>query len=117
VGHSLGGIVIKEALRQSKQASQPILRNVFKSTVGIIFFGTPHGGADPHNFLSSIVVKVGKAMGAQVNEQIVNALLPSSERLLELREEFNPMALKQKWAIHSFQEQIGIRWLSGKKVG
>jgi hypothetical protein len=117
VGHSLGGIVIKEALRQSKQASQPILRNVFKSTVGIVFFGTPHSGADPRNFLCSVAEKFFKVMGAQVNEQIVDALLPSSERLRELRDEFNPMALKRKWAIHSFQEQYGVRWLNGKKVG
>jgi hypothetical protein len=117
VGHSLGGIVIKEALRQSKQSSQSILRSIFKSTLGIIFFGTPHGGADPRNFLSSVAEKLLKVMGTQVNDQIVNALLPSSERLRELREEFNPTALKRKWVIHSFQEQYGVRWLNGKKVG
>jgi hypothetical protein len=117
VGHSLGGIVIKEALRQSKHASQSILRNVFKSTAGIIFFGTPHSGADPRNFLCSVAEKLFKAMGAQVNEQVVDALLPSSERLRELREEFPQMATERKWAIHSFQEQYGVRLLNGKKVG
>jgi hypothetical protein len=117
VGHSLGGIVIKEALRQSKHASQSTLRNVFKSTIGIIFFGTPHSGADPRNFLCSVAEKLFRAMGAQVNEQIVDALLPSSERLRELREEFPQMAIERKWAIHSFQEQYGVRLLNGKKVG
>ena len=52
ITHSLGGIVVKEMLRRShgferydnnlRQAHQ-----IYKSTTAIIFFGTPHGGADP----------------------------------------------------------------------
>jgi hypothetical protein len=42
--------------------------------------------------------------------------LPSAERLRELRDEFSPMAHQQKWIIHSFQEQLGSRLLSGRKV-
>jgi hypothetical protein len=36
--------------------------------------------------------KVIKAAGSSANEQIANTLLPSSERLRELREEFSPIA-------------------------
>ncbi|KAF2191246.1 hypothetical protein K469DRAFT_720242, partial [Zopfia rhizophila CBS 207.26] len=56
----------------------------------IMFFGTPHGGADP------------RAAGFSVNEQIINTLLPSAERLRELRDEFGLMAPEQNWIIHSF---------------
>jgi hypothetical protein len=116
VAHSLGGIVVKETLRRSNQAPQNHLRTVCESTIGIIFFGTPHSGANPRNILCSIAEKLFKATGVQVNEQIVNALLPSSERLRELRDEFIPMAVERRWAIHSFQEQYGVRLLGGKKV-
>ncbi|SPN96623.1 uncharacterized protein DNG_00144 [Cephalotrichum gorgonifer] len=51
VVHSLGGIVVKEALRMSRDcvSTRPHLHNIFKSTVGIIFFGTPHHGSDPRS--------------------------------------------------------------------
>jgi hypothetical protein len=81
-----------------------------------MFFGTPHGGADPRGILRHAAELVIKAIGFNANEQIVNALLPSSERLGELRDEFSPMAHEQQWTIHSFQEQLGVKILNGRKV-
>jgi hypothetical protein len=118
VVHSLGGIIVKEMLRRSRgcHVGQTHLRDVFQSTIGIVFFGTPHAGADPRGFLQHIAERAIKAAGVTVNEQIVNALLPSSERLRELRDEFGPMAQEQSWIIHSFQEQVGVGLLSNQKV-
>ncbi|OIW32488.1 hypothetical protein CONLIGDRAFT_271607 [Coniochaeta ligniaria NRRL 30616] len=118
VVHSLGGIVIKELLRRSSgcQLGQSHLRCVFESTTGIMFFGTPHSGADPLPFFRRITEMVAAVAGFSAPEHIVNALLPSSERLRELRDEFGPMALQQGWIIHSFQEQHGVKALNGRKV-
>ena len=117
VVHSLGGIVVKEMLRRSKgcHLGQAYLSRVFQSTIGIIFFGTPHAGSDPRDLLHHVAEKVIKAVGFSVNEQIVNDLLPSSSRLRELRDEFGPMARDRSWIIHSFQEQVGVELL-GQKV-
>jgi hypothetical protein len=118
VAHSLGGVVIKEMLRRSRgcHLSQTHLRGIFESTIGIIFFGTPHAGADPRGFLQRIAEKVIKAAGFSVNEQVLHTLLPSAERLRELRDDFGPMAQQQNWTIHSFQEQFGVKLLNGHKV-
>lgn len=118
IAHSLGGIVVKEALRRSygSHMHQSHLRSIYESTSGIFFLGTPHGGADPRGLIQHTVEKVIKAVGFRVNEQIVDTLLPSSERLRQLREEFGPMARQQKWTIYSFQEQYGIKALNGNKV-
>lgn len=118
VAHSLGGIVVKEMLRRSSSShlSQPQLHDVFESTIGIMFFGTPHGGADPRGVLQHVAEKAIKAAGFSVNKQIVDTLLPSAERLRELRDEFSPMAHQQGWIIHSFQEEIGVNLLGGHKV-
>ncbi|RYP73119.1 hypothetical protein DL769_004280 [Monosporascus sp. CRB-8-3] len=118
VVHSLGGIVVKELLRRSSgcRQGQSHLRSVFESAKGIMFFGTPHDGADPRGILQHIAELVIKAIGFKVNEQIVNSLLPSSERLGELRDEFGPLAYEQRWIIHSFQEQLGTKALNGRKV-
>ena len=118
VAHSLGGIVVKEALRRSRgfEKYHNHLRQIYESTAAIMFFGTPHGGADPRGLLEHIAEKVVRAAGFTVNEQVVNTLLPSSERLRELRDEFAPMARQENWIIYSFQEQYGVQLLNGKKV-
>lgn len=118
VAHSLGGIVVKEALRRSHsfESHHNHLRQIYESTAAILFFGTPHGGADPRGLLEHIAEKVVKVAGFTVNEQIVNTLLPTSERLRELRDEFAPMARQNNWIIYSFQEQYGVPLLNGKKV-
>ena len=79
IAHSLGGIIVKELLRRSSDdlLRQSHLRSVSSSTIGVMFFGTPHGGADPRGILRSIAERVFKATGLSVNEQIVNSLLPS----------------------------------------
>jgi hypothetical protein len=115
IAHSLGGIVVKEMLRRASRA-QEHLQSIFNSTIGTMFFGTPHSGADPLGYSQSIIEKIGKAVGYRVNKQIVDTLLPSSERLRELRDEFGPIAQDEDWVIHSFQEQLGISALSGNKV-
>ena len=81
-----------------------------------MFFGTPHGGADPRGLRENIVERIARAAGLSVNEQIVNALLPTSERLKELRDSFAPMARHKSWIIYSFQEQYDVRFLSGGKA-
>jgi hypothetical protein len=118
VAHSLGGIIVKEMLRRSSgcQSCQPHLHNVFNDTIGIVFFGTPHGGADPRGLPQRVAETLIRAAGMSVNEQVVNTLLPSSERLRELRDEFGLIASEQNWIIHSFQEELGIMYLNGRKV-
>lgn len=72
---------------------------------------------DPLGILQRAAEKVIKAAGFSVNEQVVSTLLPSAERLRELRDEFGPMIVDQNWMIHSFQEQLGVLALGGHKAG
>ena len=118
VAHSLGGIVVKEALRRSYsfESYHKHLHQIYESTAAIMFFGTPHGGADPRGLLGHIAERVARAIGFTVNEQIVDTLLPTSERLKELRDEFGPMARRKNWIIYTFQEQYGVQFLGGQKV-
>lgn len=81
-----------------------------------MFFGTPHNGTDPRGFPQRVAELAFKAVGFTADKQIVESLLPSSERLAELRDEFNLLAHDQQWIIHSFQEQLGIGALNGRKV-
>ena len=81
-----------------------------------MFFGTPHSGTDPRGILLRTAEQVIKAVGFKVNQDIVDFILPSSERLVELRDEFGPLAHEKQWVIHSFQEQHVVKALGDRKV-
>jgi hypothetical protein len=121
IAHSLGGIVVKEALRQSQRLGKSHLQQdlylVSKSTIGVMFFGTPHRGADPRGFLHHIAQNVVQAIGFSAPKHVVGSLMPDSERLKELLEDFSPLAHENNWLVCSFQEQHGVKALGGKKVG
>jgi hypothetical protein len=108
---------VKEVLRRSRGYDRLApLRQIFESTIGIIFFGTPHSGADPRSVAHHAVISLAKGIGFKVNENIVESLFPSAEYLKQLRDEFRRMIEKREWFIHSFQEQYGMSGLFGKKV-
>ncbi|KAK3371504.1 hypothetical protein B0T24DRAFT_706512 [Lasiosphaeria ovina] len=120
VAHSLGGIIAKEALRQAKAkcASPPNahLGSIFSSTIGIVFFGTPHRGADPRGPLHHVAEKAIRAAGWTADKKVVETLLPNSECLKELCDEFPLLASEMKWNIVSFRETRGMSILGGDKV-
>ncbi|KAI0169277.1 hypothetical protein GGR52DRAFT_581448 [Hypoxylon sp. FL1284] len=118
IAHSLGGLVVKEALRQSKsyEQDQPSRALIYSSTKGIIFFGTPHLGADPLNAVHDCLVSVVKLLQFKVNDGIIQTLRPNSERLVILHEEFLRMTRTQNWRVHSFQEELPVPALSKKVV-
>ena len=116
VAHNLGGLLVKETLRQSRGHVQRDFRTVFESTIGMTFFGTPHEGADPRRMIRRIVTGLAKSLGFRVNDKIVDALALSAEHQLQLRDEFNRMIDDRGWTIYSFQEEYSFPGLSGQKV-
>lgn len=60
--HSLGGLLIKQALCLSEQAVEPELQQLNRCTTAVAFLGTPHGQSDPILFFDS-VRNILKAVG------------------------------------------------------
>ncbi|TGJ79046.1 hypothetical protein E0Z10_g9716 [Xylaria hypoxylon] len=118
IAHSLGGSVVKEMLRRaaSHRSRHPHLYQIFKSTVGVIFFGTPHGGADPRGFLHQVSRNVIKAGNLTTAPDEIDAFLPSTDSLQIAKDLFGLLAKKQQWKIHTFQESLGTSSLGGRKV-
>ena len=118
VAHSLGGIIVKEALRRSEshRVFQREYHQIYESTSAMIFLGTPHRGADPRSVIRTVVETVFRGVGYKVNENLVSGLLPTGERLKEVREEYIRMQAMRDWKVHSFVETYGMRSLGGDKV-
>jgi hypothetical protein len=80
IAHSLGGLVLKQALIQMKQSSNATDRASFLSTYGILFFGVPSQGMDIRSLISM-------AEG-QVNLPFLLTLGKESQLLRDLHREF-----------------------------
>jgi hypothetical protein len=117
VAHSLGGLVLKEALRKSRDCESVKLHlyNVVRSVVGVFFFGTPHRGADPRGLIHHALTQLAKGVGFRFNDKIVDTLMPG-EHLREMRHGFTELARQGRWIIYCFQEEYGLSGLFGKKV-
>ena len=94
VAHSLGGLVVKEALRKSRdyESVKPHLYNVVRSVVGVLFFGTPHRGADPRGLIHLALTQLAKGVGFRFNVKVIDTLMPGGEHLREIRDKFAVLA-------------------------
>ena len=72
VAHSLGGLVLKEALRKSRdcESVKPHLHNVVRSIVGVLFFGTPHHGANPLGLIRHALTQLVKGLVSDLTTRL-----------------------------------------------
>ncbi|KAI1130691.1 hypothetical protein F5Y10DRAFT_106906 [Nemania abortiva] len=88
LGHSLGGIVIKAALRHA-HALESLYGEILEATKAIVFFGTPHQGADAAAW-AAMLGGLGKIIGLQSTE-VVEELKRWSDPLVELTTTFSEL--------------------------
>ncbi|KAI9896033.1 hypothetical protein N3K66_009102 [Trichothecium roseum] len=93
IGHSFGGIVIKEALCASRQCS-----TILEDTCGIIFLGTPHQGSS----LSMAGILLSQLTGfLGSNAVLLLALRRNESQLSDLEDRFRPLVKdKRIWSFY-----------------
>ncbi|KAL8354938.1 hypothetical protein RB601_000633 [Gaeumannomyces tritici] len=99
VCHSLGGIVLKQALALADDGKA--YSDVAESTKGIVFFGTPHRGSNVANFMGT-VSDIVQAVTARPESKLLHALESNSTDLYKVSTDFRPLA--SRYAITSFYE-------------
>ncbi len=111
VAHSLGGILVKDMIIHSgKYEYQPKFLDVSKCTFAIIFFGTPHLGANAARYGEIVSNVVGSLPGGfSVYKEGLRGLKPDGEKLSNVNADFNDVLNKNvpahgKIQIYSFQE-------------
>ncbi|GAB1319392.1 hypothetical protein MFIFM68171_09602 [Madurella fahalii] len=119
VAHSLGGLVSKVALIKASEHGhdkhQSHLHNVAQSTIGVLFFGTPHRGANPFN-IAHEVLKALVGVALQHNHDVVQTLLQGGDYLRSIQDSFVALSKRRRWTIFSFQEEYPLRGLFGRRV-
>ncbi|KAH0566370.1 hypothetical protein GP486_000228 [Trichoglossum hirsutum] len=104
VAHSLGGIIVKDAIRRSKACRS--------RTKLIVFLGTPHRGSGFAGW-GEIASNFARLALQDSNRRIIEALEVNSEVLDNIHEEFTTIVYRSGIKIHSFQETRGITGMRG----
>ncbi|KAJ2992303.1 hypothetical protein NUW58_g2211 [Xylaria curta] len=87
VGHSYGGLVIKEAIIDAHDFQSKRSANTFKQIKAVMFLGTPHRGS-PSAWLGTKVARLFRLCGLNANPDIVEALMYDSPDLQDMHRRF-----------------------------
>ncbi|KAK3377154.1 hypothetical protein B0T24DRAFT_511186, partial [Lasiosphaeria ovina] len=87
VCHGLGGLVCEDALVKSNERCEPHLSSIFRSTLGIAFFGTPHRGAGLARWAELLAKSIGRIK--QTNHHILEVLKSDSDTLARIQDSFH----------------------------
>ena len=102
IAHSLGGIVVKDALSRSRNETTWI-DEILPATIGMIFLETPHHGSRKAS-LAKQVMKVVKIFYQDTNTKVICALEEKSDALERVTRGFGQVLSAGKVKVHSFQE-------------
>ncbi|KAF2251903.1 hypothetical protein BU26DRAFT_602393 [Trematosphaeria pertusa] len=97
VAHSLGGLVVKQALLHSLHSvtqDRAHLRPIVTATWGILFLGTPHQGSSQEQWASVILSFIGRFQS--VNDKLVKSLESGNPDLRRLQDEFISL-MRDRW--------------------
>ncbi|THV51253.1 hypothetical protein BGAL_0117g00080 [Botrytis galanthina] len=115
--HSMGGIVLKNAL--IKAVDNNLYKNTFASTSAILFLATPHMGSDETKIPLSIAnfangcLSVPMRLSGRVRDDLIMPLTRGSHILRDVQQTFKEKKLYEGISIASFQEQVICAGLKG----
>ena len=113
VAHSLGGIIVKDALHRSKTNLNQDLKKMHRLTKCVVFLGTPHRGSKLASW-SEICTKIVRLAMFDMRRKLLSSLRIDSEILETIQAEFVKMQYVGDFRIHSFQEGRDINPTIGK---
>lgn len=108
VVHSLGGIVVKDALNQSSSKAGTRLKHIAPATFGIFFLGTPHRGSKSAS-IGKILNQISIVASKCPNLRLLQGLERNSEILDSIGDGFRQTMLKHKLRLCSFREEMETR--------
>ncbi|OBT47140.1 hypothetical protein VE00_03128 [Pseudogymnoascus sp. WSF 3629] len=99
IGHSLGGLVIKQALLNAQRNRN--YESILKSTFGLAFFAVPHRGSNLGKTVSALVRSLS---GANADNKILESLETNSLFTKDMIKQYRYML--ENYRIVSFYEQM-----------
>ncbi|KAJ5815793.1 hypothetical protein N7447_008026 [Penicillium robsamsonii] len=104
IGHSLGGLVIKQALLNAKE--DPKYTSIRSATSGLVFFGTPHRGAKAVE-LGKIAARVARFVSkGHASNDLLDCLEHNSLFTRQMTDRFR----------HQLEDYRVVSFIEGKEV-
>ena len=119
VAHSLGGIVVEDAIIESRKYLQnPRMRQVYDHCRAIVFFGTPHLGSEFAEWGRLFTNIVSAVTPVSTYKELLRALSPDSEKLGLVTKDFNDVLnadvpREKRLKICSVREGKGFSGING----
>jgi hypothetical protein len=95
-------------LLRANESEEERDKNIYLSTKGIIFLGTPHRGGNHTNW-GEIARRIVSVAGFDTGHQNIRDLAIDSPMLEDCRERFLKLHNRRKFAICTFQEGRGMK--------
>lgn len=105
ISHSLGGIMVKDALCQSRIETQSALKNILFNTLGVMFLGCPHRGSSMAS-IGKIAFEVSRLLLQNPNLKVLRGIELNSEILERVTKGFGQVLESNHLQVHSFQEEL-----------
>ncbi|CAO2648328.1 Nn.00g075950.m01.CDS01 [Neocucurbitaria sp. VM-36] len=113
VAHSLGGIIVKQALVDSERAERRIIeKSIHRYTEFIVFLGTPHRGS-PYAGWGEIAERIARAAFFDTNRHHLSHLQVHGLELANLERDFANLLDKRTFSVFNFQEALGFKGVKG----
>ncbi|KAH8743523.1 hypothetical protein BGZ57DRAFT_980045, partial [Hyaloscypha finlandica] len=102
--HSLGGLVVKEALLASQ--NDPNYKSIHQATRAVFFFGTPHRGAAALDTKRlSFLMNVARLSFTRIPQELENSLRTRSTELFSINDRFRHISTIHTLIITCFYER------------
>ena len=108
VAHSLGGIIVKDALNQSRSVVGSRLKSIIPTVRAVCFLGTPHRGSKAAT-LGKIAYRITTVATKRPNTQLLQGLEKNSETLDRIADDFTQTLLEYNIQLYSFREEKETR--------
>jgi hypothetical protein len=96
ITHSFGGLIVKQMLRKSSEASNRKRKQISQASLGVVFIGTPHQGAQ-------LATSLQKLFSLAMSSQIKN-LTYADSALIDLSQWFSNWAPQANLPVWSYYE-------------
>ena len=110
IAHSLGGIIVKDALSLS-QNDLTHLKDILPATIGVMFLGTPHHGSKAAS-LGKVAFEISRVFFQNPNMDILRGLERNSEILERITRSFGQILAAGHLRVHSFREELDTKGMS-----
>ncbi|KAK5402722.1 hypothetical protein LTR83_008747 [Exophiala xenobiotica] len=105
VAHSLGGLIVKDALNTAHTNKKSHLHQLLPAVAGICFLGTPHRGSSTAS-LGKIAINISRLAYTHANVGILASLERNADTLERIGDGFAVLLSENMFKVHSFRETL-----------